>query len=54
MTQWRKDQRYHFDYFFVPTAWRRKIGRVTVGGYETWMSDSDHMPIVVELSGVFT
>ena len=46
---WKRDRPYHIDYCFVPRAWRRRIHRVTVGGYEPWKRLSDHRPVVVEV-----
>jgi len=46
---WDKARPYHIDYCFVPEAWRGKIRRVTIGGYEAWARLSDHRPVTVEV-----
>ena len=40
--------RYHFDYIFLPEAWR--IEAMSVGQYCEWGSESDHFPLMVEVA----
>ncbi len=40
--------RYHFDYIFLPERWR--IRKMDVGRYCDWGSDSDHCPLMVDVS----
>ncbi len=42
-----KKFQYHFDYIFLPEAWR--ISRLEVGRHCDWASDSDHCPVMVEV-----
>lgn len=39
----------HIDYCFLPRMWIPALRRVTVGVPTEWVSESDHVPIVVEL-----
>ncbi len=41
--------RYHYDYCFIPRAWKTKLKRVRVGSYDKWACHSDHMPVIVDL-----
>jgi len=40
---------YHFDYVFVPATWRRRM-KMEIGRHCDWASESDHCPLMVELS----
>ncbi len=46
---------YHFDLCFVPSAWGKKIEKVSVGRFADWVrrrdggSRSDHVPVTVDL-----
>jgi exonuclease III len=40
---------YHIDYCFIPKGWLRLVKSVSVGRYEEWIRDSDHMPLEVEI-----
>jgi exonuclease III len=44
----RVEKPYHFDYIFVPIAWRRRI-RMEIGRHCDWGSESDHCPLTVEV-----
>lgn len=39
---------YHIDYAFFGTAWT--VVNVAIGGTEEWLTESDHMPMVVDYS----
>ncbi len=41
-------QGFHIDYCFVPQTW--KVDNAQIGHYEDWLSQSDHCPIIVDLS----
>lgn len=42
---------YHFDYIFVPSAWRRRM-KIEIGRHCDWASDSDHCPLTVHVSPI--
>jgi exonuclease III len=42
-------QGYHIDYCFGPTRWLRKLKSFTVADFSSWVSLSDHCPIVIEV-----
>ena len=48
---WNREKRYHFDYCFLPKAWRRRINRVQIGGFNQWTRAklSDHCPVIVDV-----
>ena len=46
-----KANEYHIDYCFVPRRWTDRLGEVTVGGRNEWLSISDHAPLSVMVSG---
>ena len=41
-----REKRYHIDYLFL-----RTLGNVSVGSFEDWISESDHVPVIVDLKG---
>lgn len=41
------ERKYHIDYIFVPTE--SKIENAYVGKYDTWINESDHRPVVVDV-----
>jgi exonuclease III len=41
---------YHIDYVYVPRS--VLVGHVTVGGFDDWRQESDHVPVVVDIDGV--
>ncbi len=41
--------KWHIDYCFVPRAWVPKITKVEVGAYAEWRTNSDHVPLTVDL-----
>ncbi len=45
----RAEKPYHFDYIFVPIAWRRRM-KIEIGRHCDWASESDHCPLMVEVS----
>ena len=45
----RAEKPYHFDYVFVPAAWRSRM-KMEIGRHCDWASESDHCPLMVELS----
>lgn len=47
----KRERAYHTDYVFVPNDWTNSGVRVEVGAYDEWIDASDHMPIVVDVSG---
>jgi exodeoxyribonuclease-3 len=53
---WRDRRRdgptYHIDYCFIPTSWRGRLARVSVGKFEDWVGAglSDHVPLTVEMA----
>lgn len=53
---WRDRRRdgptYHIDYCFIPTSWRGRLTRVSVGTFEDWVGAglSDHVPLTVEMA----
>jgi endonuclease/exonuclease/phosphatase family metal-dependent hydrolase len=48
----RADRPYHLDYCFAPQAWLPALRDVTVGDFATWMSFSDHRPIIADFTDV--
>lgn len=46
----QENRPFHIDYCFVPEAWAQRIVSVEVGSYAEW-PDSDHRPLIVDLSG---
>lgn len=44
-----RDKPHHIDYVFVPHQWSGRVESVTVGDADTWLSRSDHAPLVVDL-----
>ena len=42
------EDEYHIDYCFVPCPWNLRT--VDVGSREAWIKDSDHSPLIVDLS----
>jgi hypothetical protein len=49
--EYRHEHRpYHIDYCFLPSAWAGRIASVSVGAHAEWAKQSDHMPIVVDLT----
>ena len=44
-----QDRPFHIDYVFVPKGWRLKS--VEVGSFREWGHLSDHVPVVVDVSG---
>ena len=43
----KKDKPYHLDYCFASASLISSQTTVTVGAYDTWISRSDHMPVIV-------
>jgi exodeoxyribonuclease III len=41
---------FHIDYIFIPRRWQRRLAKVTVGKPETWLENSDHCPVLVEIN----
>ena len=50
---WRdrtKDGRtYHLDYCFLPKTWQTSVRGFRVGTFEEWISQSDHVPLIVDI-----
>lgn len=50
---WRRREAdgYHIDYVFMPEEWSSCSFKLTVGGYEDWVSSglSDHVPLLLEI-----
>lgn len=44
-----QDKPYHIDYCFLSDSWRGMLHRADIGAFEDWVSDSDHMPLFVDL-----
>ncbi len=44
------DRPSHIDYVYFPTRWLRRLRKVEVGEAATWLTHSDHCPLVVEFS----
>ncbi len=42
-----KDKPYHIDYCFVSNDMLEKLQSVEVGGYDSWLKYSDHVPLTV-------
>ena len=40
---------YHVDYCFIPNSWTKRLTRVTVGSFDSWIKFSDHMPLIVDI-----
>ncbi len=45
----KRDKPFHIDYCFVPREWVNDLKEVTVGQFEDWIAESDHMPLTVEI-----
>ena len=45
----KRDKPFHIDYCFLSREWAKGIKNVTVGLFEDWIAESDHMPLTVEL-----
>jgi exodeoxyribonuclease-3 len=43
------DRPYHLDYIFIPRRWLKRLKKVMVGKPETWLKNSDHCPVTVEI-----
>jgi hypothetical protein len=48
--QCKRDQPFHIDYCFVPSAWAQSIAKVVVGNFDDWSGISDHRPLTVDFS----
>jgi len=46
----QENRPFHIDYCFVPERWVVRIVSVEVGSFGEW-PDSDHRPLMIELSG---
>jgi endonuclease/exonuclease/phosphatase family metal-dependent hydrolase len=46
----KRERPYHIDYCFIPEPWVPSITSVEVGAYETWITASDHCPLVVDIA----
>jgi exodeoxyribonuclease-3 len=44
-----KGPRYHIDFCFLPRDWMRADTTVEVGAFASWISYSDHVPLVISL-----
>ncbi|MEO7049872.1 MAG: hypothetical protein ABI091_31500, partial [Ferruginibacter sp.] len=42
-----KDKPYHIDYCFASADMIGRLKSVEVGGYDTWIKYSDHVPLIV-------
>jgi exodeoxyribonuclease-3 len=45
----KPDRPYHLDYIFIPRRWLKRLKKVVVGKPETWLKNSDHCPVTVEI-----
>lgn len=45
----KPDRPYHLDYIFIPRRWLKRLKKVMVGKPETWLKNSDHCPLTVEI-----
>ena len=45
----KPDRRGHIDYAYIPTRWLRRLSNVQVGDPKTWLTHSDHCPVIVEI-----
>jgi len=43
-----RDKPYHLDYCFASKFFSKKLVSVEVGGYDSWIKYSDHMPVIAE------
>jgi exodeoxyribonuclease-3 len=43
-------QLFHIDYAYIPKRWMRGVEDVTVGDAATWITRSDHAPLVVDVA----
>jgi endonuclease/exonuclease/phosphatase family metal-dependent hydrolase len=48
--QWKESQPFHIDYCFLPKESAERILSVDIGSYESFASESDHRPLLVELA----
>lgn len=39
----------HIDYAYIPTRWLRHLKKVQVGEPQTWLQQSDHCPVIVDI-----
>jgi len=46
----KRERPYHIDYCFIPESWVPNLTSVAVGAYETWITASDHCPLVVDIA----
>lgn len=46
----KQDRPYHIDYCFLSDELMTLMTKVSVGEYSSWISASDHMPLIVELN----
>jgi endonuclease/exonuclease/phosphatase family metal-dependent hydrolase len=46
---YRRSNRFHYDYCFIPKSWR--LTRVRVGTFDSWVNTrlSDHVPLIVDV-----
>ena len=44
--------RYHIDFCFIPRDWMTPASSVKVGTFASWISHSDHVPLVVTVAAV--
>jgi exonuclease III len=45
-----RNNAFHIDYVFIPKAWRSKLCSVSIGEYDTWITESDHRPMIVDVA----
>jgi exonuclease III len=48
--RWNEQRPYHIDYCFIPNNWVSRISETYVGNYDEWKTESDHRPLLIEIS----
>ena len=48
--RWKKSQRFHLDYCYIPLAWLPRLSSVTVPDFEWGAKLIDHRPVIIEVA----